>query len=239
MTEIDFKNAPEVTLVDHHGDDAAVVAAARVSVVGEQAAESEGADPEEHRGLIRYLMAHRHGTPFEHNSVTFRVAAPIFVFREWHRHRVPWSYNEESGRYKQLDPVFHIPARDRPLVNAGTSARPKMVPGDESQHSRLVTRMKAQYRAAYAVYEESLADGVAKEVAREVLPVGIFSTMYATANLRGILHFLGLRVHDPLATFPSFPQYEIQQAALQVEEIVARLFPISYACFIDAGRVAP
>lgn len=239
MTEIVFKDSPEVTLVDHHGNDASIVAAARVSVVGEAAKLSEDADAEEHRGLIRYLMSHRHGTPFEHNSMTFRVAAPIFVFREWHRHRVPWSYNEESGRYKQLDPVFHIPDSNRPFVNVGTSARPQMVPGDIFRHARLVNRMKEQYSAAYDAYEESLADGVAKEVAREVLPVGIFSTMYATANLRGVLHFLSLRIHDPEAKFVSYPQYEIQQAAKQIEAHVAGLFPIAYECYLDQGRVAP
>lgn len=239
MTELIFKTSPEVALVDHHGDDASIVAAARVSVVGDRAREAENADPAEHKGLINYLMTHRHGTPFEHNSVTFRVAAPIFVFREWHRHRVPWSYNEESGRYKQLDPVFHIPGPDRPLVNIGTSARPQMVPGSYGQFEVLKARMELQYARAYAEYEESLAYGIAKEVAREVLPVGIFSTMYATANLRGIFHFLSLRIHDPEAKFISYPQYEIQQAAQQVEAIVADLFPIAYECYIKNGRVAP
>lgn len=239
MTDIVFKTSPEVTLVDFHGSDASIVAAARVSVVGKEAKDAEKVDATEHRGLIKYLMSHRHGTPFEHNSVTFRVAAPIFVFREWHRHRVPWSYNEESGRYKQLDPVFHIPASDRPLVNVGTSARPQMVPGDSAQYMRQRMRMEAQYIRAYEVYEEALFDGVAKEVAREVLPVGIFSTMYATANLRGIFHFLSLRVHDPNAKFVSYPQYEIQQAAFQVEQCIYKLFPIAYECYIENGRVAP
>lgn len=239
MTEIIFKSSPEVTLVDYQGSDASIVAAARVSVVGEAAKDAETADPAESRGLINYLMTHRHGTPFEHNSITVRVAAPIFVFREWHRHRVPWSYNEESGRYKQLDPVFHIPAPDRPLVNIGSSARPDPVRGDSAQYDRQRWRMQTQYAQAYAAYEEALADGVIKEVAREVLPVGIFSTMYATANLRGIFHFLGLRVHDPEAKFVSYPQYEIQQAAQMVEKITADLFPIAYDCFISNGRVAP
>lgn len=239
MTELTFKNSPEVTLVDHHGNDSSIVAAARVSVVGEKAKDAEYADPTEHRGLIKYLMSHRHGTPFEHNSVTFRVAAPIFVFREWHRHRVPWSYNEESGRYKQLDPVFHIPAADRPLVNIGTSARPQMVPGTPEQYERLKFRMAMSYQQAYEEYEKSLEEGIAKEVAREVLPVGIFSTMYATANLRGIFHFLSLRIHDPEAKFVSYPQYEIQQAAKQVEAHIANLFPLAYECYVENGRVAP
>lgn len=233
---ITIKHAPEVSLIDYSGSDLGIVAAARVSVHGAQQIDADHAEAE---GLIGYLMAHRHGTPFEHNSVTMRIEAPIFVFREWHRHRVPWSYNEESGRYKQLDPVFHIPASDRPLVNVGTSARPVMAPADEGVYDDLALRMKGAYEDAYAAYQESLAAGVAKEVAREVLPVGIFSTMYATANLRGILHFLSLRIHDPEATFVSYPQYEIQQAAKQVEDIVKRLFPIAHGAFVRQGRVAP
>lgn len=236
---VEFKSSPEVTLVDYQGSDASIVAAARVSVVGDDAKLSEQADATEHKGLINYLMTHRHGTPFEHNSVTFRIAAPIFVFREWHRHRIGWSYNEESGRYKQLDPVFHIPGPDRPLVNAGTSARPQMVPGTYEQYDKLRRRMQTQYGQAYEIYLESLADGVAKEVAREVLPVGIFSTMYATANLRSIFSFLSLRIHNPEAVFVSYPQYEIQQAAKQIEYITAQLFPIAHDCFHANGRVAP
>jgi len=243
MTEITFKTTPEVTLVDYHGSDASIVAAARVSVAGGEEAQYlehlNVAKTKEYRGLINYLMTHRHGTPFEHNSITFRVAAPIFVFREWHRHRVPWSYNEESGRYKQLDPVFHIPGPARPLINVGTSARPQMVPGSFEQWEKLRAEMEEHYILAYRSYERSLAAGITKEVAREVLPVGIFSTMYATANLRGILHFLSLRIHDPEAKFVSYPQYEIQQAAQQVENIVKKLFPIAYSCYIDNGRVAP
>lgn len=229
-----FKTKPEVTLVAHHGDDLSVVAAARVSVRGA----TSDTDTVQIEGLIGYLMKHRHGTPFEHNSMTFRVHAPIFVFREWHRHRV-WSYNEESGRYKTLDPVFHIPASDRPLVNIGTSARPRMEAGTNEQYMRQTNRMRASYEASYSAYLEALEDGVAKEVAREVLPVGIFSSMYATANLRGILHFLSLRTHREDAAYVSHPQYEIEQAADQVEQIVARLFPITYATFCTNGRVAP
>lgn len=234
-----FRSGMSVDLVDHMGSDASVVAAARVSVVGSDAKEFEHVNADEHRGLINYLMKAKHGTPFEHNSITVRVEAPLFVYREWHRHRVPWSYNEESGRYKQLEPVFHVPGPERPLVNKGTSARPEMVPGNPRQYRDLVQRMKRQYASAYADYQASLMDGVAKEVAREVLPVGIYSTMYATSNVRGIMNFLGLRTEDDRARFPSKPQYEIQQAAAEVEAIFAELFPITYAAWNDAGRVAP
>lgn len=234
-----FRNGMSVDLVDHMGSDASVVAAARVSVVGSGAQEYEDVDAAEHKGLINYLMKARHGTPFEHNSITVRVEAPLFVYREWHRHRVPWSYNEESGRYKQLDPVFHIPGPERPLVNVGSSARPRFERGTPEQYERQVARMQRQYRSAYADYEESLADGIAKEVAREVLPVGTYSTMYATSNVRGIMHFLGLRTEDERAAYPSKPQYEIAQAAQQVEAIFASLFPITYEAWNAAGRVAP
>lgn len=236
MADIQFKSHPEVDLFDYMGSDASIVAAARVSVVND--VPGVNYDAQEYAGLIQYLMTHRHGTPFEHNSITFRVSAPIFVFREWHRHRVQ-SFNEQSGRYSQLEPVFHIPAEDRPLVNVGTSARPKMEPGSVEQHREQTNRMKRVYQHAYETYEQALAAGVAKEVAREVLPVAIYSTMYVTANLRGWLHFLSLRVHSEASTFVSYPQYEIEQAADQVERYISELFPIAYAAFIKAGRVAP
>lgn len=237
MTAIQFLHNAEVTLVDHMGSDASIVAAARVSVVGEAA--TADVDIDEYKGLINYLAKHRHGTPFEHTAICMRIHAPIFVFREWHRHRVPWSYNEESGRYKQLEPIFHIPGPERPLQNVGTSARPVMAPASLEVYTKLVARMKHQYENAYKAYIDSLSQGVAKEVAREVLPVGIFSTMYATANLRGWMNFLSLRVNDPNATFPSFPQYEIQYAAMQCEKFIKELFPIAHKAFIDNGRVAP
>lgn len=102
MSDLEFRSEPSVDLVQCVGGDASVVSAARVSVVGSEAMAYEDADATEHYGLINYLMAHRHGTPFEHNSMTFRIEAPIFVFREYHRHRVGWSYNEMSGRYTEL-----------------------------------------------------------------------------------------------------------------------------------------
>lgn len=239
MSEIAFRSEPSVDLVQSMGQDSSVVSSARVSVVGAEAAQYEDADATEHYGLINYLMVHRHGTPFEHSGMTFRIEAPIFVFREFHRHRVGWGYNEMSGRYTELHPVFHIPAADRPLVNVGTSARPKMAPGTPEQYERLVMRMSAAYGAAYEAYLDALEDGVAKEVAREVLPVGIYSTMYATANMRSVMHFLSLRTEDENATFVSHPQYEIQQVARRIEQIFATTFPLVHAAWDKNGRVAP
>lgn len=240
LNSVRFTDHIPVTLIDSMGGDLSILHAARVSVAGgliDVPADllKEG----ELAGLIGYLMKHRHGTPFEHNAMTLRAHGPIFVFREWHRHRIAWSYSEESGRYKELEGLFHIPAQDRPLINIGTSARPVMAAGTSAQHGRLVDRMKKVYGIAYEAYCESLEEGVAKEVAREVLPVGIYSSMYATCNLRSALSFLSLRTHDPDATYVSYPQWEIEQAARQIEEIVERLFPLAHAAFDTNGRVAP
>ena len=236
-----FRSDPQVDLVDWMGSDASVVSAARVSVVGSEASQydEDDADATEHYGLINYLMANRHGTPFEHNSMKFRIEAPIFVFREFHRHRIGWSYNEMSGRYTELAPTFHIPGDERPLVNAGSSARPRMERGTFEQWERQRDRMMAAYEQAYATYLDALKEGVAKEVAREVLPVGIFSTMYATANARSIMAFLSLRTHEPEAAFPSRPQYEIEQVARCIEALFAAKFPLIYKAFDANGRVAP
>lgn len=239
MTEIQFRSQPSVDLVQSMGTDASVVFAARVSVVAEAAKQYEDTDAVEHTGLINYLVEHRHGTPFEHATLTFRIEAPIFVFREFHRHRVGWSYNEASGRYSQLEPVFHIPGPERPLVNIGTSARPKMAPGTPEQYERQVKRMRSSYTNAYDEYLMCLKDGVAKEVAREVLPVGIFSTMYATCNMRSLMHFLSLRTEVAEATFPSHPQYEIQQVADRMEGIFVQTWPLTWTAWNNKGRVAP
>src|SRR5271155_4786857 len=102
---VQFRSDISVDLVKASAQDSDVVWAARVSTVGEASIEARDQDPERNAGLIRYLMRDRHGTPFEHNSMTFLVSAPIFVFREFMRHRVGWSYNEESARYRQLEPV--------------------------------------------------------------------------------------------------------------------------------------
>lgn len=232
--DMEFRSDPTVELVDSMGTDDSVVAAARVSVNGDEATPANEAV-----GLINYLMSHRHGTPFEHATVKFRIEAPIFVFREFHRHRVGWSYNEMSGRYTELKPVFHVPAADRPLVNVGTSARPKMVPGTEEQYDLLVETLTTSYRIAFTDYLHLMEKGVAKEVAREVLPVGIYSQMYATANMRSLMHFLSLRTHDEQAAIVSHPQYEIEQVARAMEDVFRDLWPLTYDSWNDNGRQAP
>ncbi|GAA0938857.1 FAD-dependent thymidylate synthase [Nonomuraea longicatena] len=227
-----------VELVKHSASDTDVLWAARVSTAGEQSLEEVGTDPERSAGLINYLMRDRHGSPFEHTSMTFFVSAPIFVFREFHRHRV-WSYNEESGRYRELQPVFYIPGAGRRLVQEGKPGRYVFTEGTPEQHRLVEQTMAESYRHSYAAYQEMLEAGIAREVARAVLPVGLFSSMYATCNARALMHFLSLRTKSEDAAVPSFPQREIEMVAERMEVVWAELMPLTHAAFVANGRVAP
>ncbi|MFJ3897842.1 MULTISPECIES: FAD-dependent thymidylate synthase [unclassified Streptomyces] len=237
--KIDLRSEVSVELVKHSAADSDVLFAARVSTVGEQSLEEMGKDPERSKGLINYLMRDRHGSPFEHNSMTFLISAPIFVFREFMRHRVGWSYNEESGRYRELQPVFYVPDASRKLVQQGRPGKYVFVEGTPEQQHLVEKAMEESYRQAYGTYQEMLAAGVAREVARAVLPVGLFSSMYATCNARSLMHFLGLRTQHELAKVPSFPQREIEMVGEKMEEQWARLMPLTYSAFNANGRVAP
>ncbi|SOB84104.1 FAD-dependent thymidylate synthase [Streptomyces sp. 1331.2] len=234
-----FRSDVTVELVRSAAADSDVVWAARVSTAGEQSLEALQQDPEKSKGLINFLMRDRHGTPFEHNSMTFFISAPIFVFREFHRHRSGWSYNEESGRYRELQPVFYVPAEDRKLVQQGRPGKYEFHEGTPEQHKTTTEAMEAAYRESYARYREMLEAGVAREVARAVLPVGLFSSMYATCNSRSLMHFLSLRTKRENSAVPSFPQREIEMVAEQMERQWAELMPLTHAAFEKHGRVAP
>lgn len=239
MSEVTFRNDVSVQLVKQCASDDDVLFAARVSTVGPKAAEAHKRNPERSKGLINYLMRDRHGSPFEHNSMTFFIEAPIFVFREFMRHRVGWSYNEESGRYRELRPVFYIPGPDRKLVQVGKAGAYTFEEGTPDQYDRVQHSMKMAYHQAYHQYQDMLAAGVAREVARAVLPVGLYSSMYATCNARSLMHFLGLRTTHPDAAVPSFPQREIEMVGEKMESLWASLMPLTYDAFLTNGRVAP
>jgi thymidylate synthase ThyX len=149
------------------------------------------------------------------------------------------SYNEESGRYRELQPVFYVPGEDRKLVQQGRPGKYEFVHGEPEQHKAVTAAMEESYRQSYAAYQEMLAAGVAREVARATLPVGLFSSMYATCNARSLMHFLGLRTQHELARVPSFPQREIEMVGEKMEAEWARLMPLTYAAFNTNGRVAP
>lgn len=246
--EVQFRSDVTVELVRSSASDSDVLFAARVSTLGEKTLESASAGPADpatadgpsprDRGLINFLMRDRHGSPFEHNSMTFYVQAPIFVFREFMRHRIA-SYNEESGRYRELRPVFYVPAEERNLIQAGKPGAYEFHPGTDKQHALVDETVREASEHAYTAYRKMLAEGVAREVARMVLPLNIYSSMYVTMNARSLMNFLSLRRHVDGAAFPSFPQREIEMCAEQMEAIWAGLMPLTQAAFIGHGRVAP
>ncbi len=238
VPDITFRSDMTVELIKHAASDADVVWAARVSTKGEQTLAEVNDDPERSAGLINFLMRDRHGTPFEHSSMTFYVSAPIFVFREFMRHRT-FSYNEESGRYRKLDPVFYVPGPERKLVQTGKPGAYVFSDGSPEQHALVTETVQAACRQSYAAYLAMLETGVAREVARTVLPVGLYSSMYATCNARALMNFLSLRVRHPDSAFPSFPQREIEMVAEQMETYWARLMPLTHAAFERNGRVCP
>jgi thymidylate synthase (FAD) len=239
--EIQFRSDVTVELVRHSASDADVLFAARVSTQGEatlESASSGAAAGERDQGLINYLMRDRHGSPFEHNSLTFYVQAPIFVFREFMRHRIA-SYNEESGRYRELRPVFYVPGPERKLVQVGKPGAYDFEDGTPEQTTMVQDEIKAVCTGAYESYQRMLAEGVAREVARAVLPVTLYSSMYVTMNARSLMNFLSLRTKREGTRFPSFPQREIEMVAEKMEDLWVPLMPMTAATFSENGRVAP
>ena len=235
---IEFRSDITVELVRANASDADVVFAARVSTVGEQSLEDVDADPQRSVGLINYLMRDRHGSPFEHNSMTFFVKAPIFVWREHMRHRIA-SYNEESARYRELLPVFYVPSHERPLVQSGKPGAYEFHPGTPAQSELVERTIQESCTAAYSGYLEMLEAGVAREVARMVLPVTIYSSAYVTMNARALMNFLSLRRKVEGSHFVSYPQREIEMVAEVYEDHFAQLMPLTHSAFNEHGRVAP
>lgn len=232
MTEIEFSSDITVKLVRSMASDDMVVQAAQVSSKGENNPETVPAR------LVEALIKGKHGSPFEHNAFTFFVEAPIFVFREWHRHRIA-SINEMSGRYTVLPAKFYIPGDDRKLVNTGTKMKPEFVNFDDHTGAEFKDSMRANASLAWARYQYALNDGIANEVARMVLPVNIYSQMYWTVNARSLMNFLSLRVESDDSAVKSYPQWEIQMGADQIEGFFASRMPLTHAAFVKNGRVAP
>lgn len=241
MTEITFTSDLTVRLVDVKADDEMVVASARVSTLGVGSEEYILTPAEESKGLINFLMRNRHGTPFEHNFFCFLVEAPIAVFREWQRHRIGVSYNEESGRYKVLAPRFYVPPRQRPLVQRGKPGEYRFEAGDANQYDFTDAVIRRSCTNAYREYEGLLDAGIAKEVARGILPVYTMSSMYFTCNARSLMAFLSLRTaySEEEAMFPSKPMWEIARCADQVEAAFAEHMPLTHKAFVASKRVSP
>jgi thymidylate synthase (FAD) len=213
-----------IRLVDHMGSDLSIVRAARVSYdAAWRAGENTGSDAR----LITRLWADRHTSPFEAVEFQFEVFAPIFVLRQWHRHRT-WAFNELSGRYRELPEVFYVPdpaavgeqsstnKQGRQETSAGTAAREIEV--------RLY---REQCEGAFATYRGLLAGGWPRELARAVLPVSTYSHMFAKVDLRNLLHFLDLRL-DPHA------QKEIRVYAEAIVEIIRPIVPVAVSAWETA-----
>lgn len=230
MTNIDIRDDVTVQFVDSMGGEKRIVEAARVSTEGMEAMESE-----ESSGLISYLFNNRHASPFEHLYFTFIIQAPIFVTREMLRHRIS-NFNEESGRYRQLRPVFYIPNRDRKIVQVGKVGAYDFVAGSDEQYKVMESAHNRVYNVAYEEYIRQLDAGIAREVARNVLPVGLYSSLMYTANLRSLSNFLSLRVdwgND--AVHPSSPTYEIELVALEIGKKVREDLPTFWELFEKNG----
>jgi thymidylate synthase (FAD) len=207
-------------------DDLSVVNAARVSF-----AQHSDELAERDQGLIRFLMRERHGTPFEHNAFRFHVKLPIFVMREWARHRIG-SFNEWSARYSQLEPEFYVPEPEDVRTQVGKPGSYSFDPVDPALAEHTRESQRAVYEQAYAAYVDLLEQGVAKEVARNVLPVAIYTQFYWTVNARSLMNFLSLR---NAAT----AQREIRRYAAATEQLFAERMPITHAAFVANDRRAP
>ena len=206
--------------------DLSVVNAARVSF----ARRKEEMD-ESDEGLIRFLMRDRHGTPFEHNAFRFHIRAPIFVAREWMRHRVG-SFNEFSMRYARATDDFYVPEPcdvrsqvGKPGAYSFEAVSPELAETTREELARV-------YETAFETYERLVELGVARELARSVMPVGAYTEFYWTLNARSLMNFVSLRAAETA-------QREIRRYAEACERFLAERMPVTHAAFVAANRVAP
>lgn len=236
MTEIEFTQELIVKPIRNMAHDHYVIEAARASNLGEnELAVDPDVDPER---FINALMKGRHGSPFEHTAFTFFVSAPIFVFREWQRHRIS-SFNEMSGRYTELLPKFYIPGTDRKMINHGTKMKPKFSYDRDGAGNDFRFALKVNNEEAWETYQNALDRGISNEVARMGLPLNVYSQMYWTVNARSLMNFISLRIESDDSMFRSYPQHEIDVPAQKVEKYFAEVMPATHKAFVENGRVAP
>ena len=227
---VTFRHDMRVDLVDFMGGDDRVAQAARVSTKG-SGSDRETAQP----GFIDFLVRNRHSVPFEHSVFTFRIECPIFVSREIVKHRLT-SISEISGRYTILPSDFYVPAGDRPLVQVGKTGDYRFEQGSAEQREMTRRRMESAATYAHGDYCDLLDAGIAKEVARMVLPVSTYTSMVVTLNARSLTNFLSLRVRDESAAVPSFAMSEIDQVAREMEEHFRDQMPLTCNAWLDNGR---
>ena len=207
-------------------DDLSVVNGARVSFARRKE-EMDASD----EGLIRFLMRDRHGSPFEHNAFRFHVRCPIFVAREWFRHRIG-SFNEFSLRYAKATDDFYLPEAADVRTQVGKPGAYRFEPVDDELAETTREELRAVYEQAYETYARLVEQGVARELARSVLPVGAYTQFYWTVNARALMNFVSLRNSE-------FAQLEIRRYAEAVEAFFAQLMPVTHEAFLENGRMAP
>ncbi|HEX3807949.1 MAG TPA: FAD-dependent thymidylate synthase [Gaiellaceae bacterium] len=215
-----------VRLDDAMADDLSVVNGARVSFARHKA-EMDDSD----EGLIRFLMRDRHGSPFEHNAFRFHIRCPIFVAREWFRHRIG-SFNEFSMRYAKATDDFYIPEPEDVRTQVGKPGAYRFEQVDPELAEETREELETVYRDAYAAYERLVEKGVARELARSVIPVGAYTQFYWTVNARALMNFVSLRNAE-------FAQREIRRYAEAVEAFFAQKMPVTHAAFVANERLAP
>lgn len=216
-----------VELLAHCATDLDVANAARVSF--NRSSESF-TDREE--GLIKFLMRDRHGSPFEHGYFRFRIKAPLFVFREWHRHRAGHSYNEWSARYSKMEAEFYIPEVSDVVTQTGKPGSYSFAPADQVVAASLPLDLQLHCQESYEKYEKAMLSGVARQQARMFLPVNLYSVMIWSCNPRSLMNFISLRNSESA-------QWEIRQYAEAVELTFSLLMPCTHQAFVENGRIAP
>jgi thymidylate synthase (FAD) len=212
-----------VRLIDHMGTDLSVVNAARVSF-GKKKDSFEAGDAK----LMTYLAEHEHTSPFRHTALTLHVKAPIFVFRQWMKHRIGSEFNEISGRYVEFpEDEFFVPELFRRQAKVNKQGSEGAIGGQE--HARALECYLESCRSAVAHYKELLSLGVCREQARCVLPLGLYSEVYWTVSLQAVAHFLRLRSD-------SHAQWEIQQYAAAVRSLVEPLYPVGLKALLSERK---
>lgn len=217
--KIDILDHGFIRLDAHMADDLSVVNAARVSFGKRVESMSE-----EDEKLIGFLMRNKHHSPFEHSTFRFHIKCPIFVAREWFRHRIG-SFNEISGRYAQLPKEFYVPKEEHVRKQVGKPGNYSFIPHDDGDViGDFISGLDITSKIAYEEYENAIENGIAKEIARLYLPVNIYTEFYWTVNARALMNFLSLRNADDA-------QYEIRVYAESIDSIFSEKMPVSAKAF--------
>lgn len=217
---INYRSEMGAELVQSWGSDEMIARAARVSTG------SDLIDNPKIKGLIKYLYRSGHSSPFEHCGATFRLEVPLFVRDQIVRHRT-FSYNIKSFRFGEAEPEFYLPGSTRPLKNEGSGAHPNLQPGTSSMWFETVNAHRAVATETWKAYRYLLKSGIAEEVARNVLPTGLYTSMYMTGDLWNWFGFLNKRIESE----NNKPQWEVEQVALGISRTLAELFPVAFEAY--------